>query len=337
VAEGVVLAVDRRRDDRQVGSRRVRPHLLREVERVAELREERPRRVDRLRARPGGGRLQRALQADDRLLLVGGEDLSDVGADGEAPARLFAVHRPLADPRVGGPRLEALDELLEVLVLARAEAPLVVDRQLDAGDACPRRLLRVDGGRILAEAGEAAGLERRHDERAVRRVRREVPRAREPADDAVGVRVVDVVQRLEEPLEVGRLVEAVVHVHVAPCPGLPRRGQRGRGRDRDRRQRQPPVVARELSRPSRVVLLDHEQREPRPQPVVRRARGRVPPDEVLVVELDEGEVVRLEVRHPVARLRPYDDLRVDPDHVAGAEQREVLVHREGVHRHVDGD
>ena len=71
---------------------------------------------------------------------------------------------------------------------------------------------------------------------------------------------------------------------------------------------------------------------------------RVAPRKILVVELDEGEVVRLEVGDPVARLGAHDVLRIDADHVARADQLEGRAdrarrrrrRRSRVDRHRDG-
>ena len=55
------------------------------------------------------------------------------------------------------------------------------------------------------------------------------------------------------------------------------------------------------------------------RPAANATRG-VAPREVLVVELDERQVVRLEVRDPVPRLGAHERLEIEPDDVAGAVQ-----------------
>ncbi len=149
------------------------------------------RRVDDRGARRGARRFERALETDDTLLEIRGKDLSDIRAGGEAPAGLLAVHVANTDAGVGGLRHEPLDHRFEVFVLAGAEAPLIEDGKLDrARPGGPRGFLRADAGWILAEPGEAPRLKDGDDERAIRRVGRELARARQAADDAIVARIV---------------------------------------------------------------------------------------------------------------------------------------------------
>ncbi len=234
-----------------------------------------------------------------------------------------------ADARVDRPRPQEPHEVLEVADRARAEVPAVV-----VGQAAPhrpgprtasrRRARRRRGGRVEAQPGEPSALERRHEERVVGgRFSSRLPRAHEPRIREVGV----LRERAGEQGQHGahvvrgrrraRRQERTVDVHVRPRPQLVGRRQRRRRSDRDRRQR----PARN-GRFGELALLQHDEREPRLEPPGRGVGrvGRVPPRKVLVVELDRGEVVRLEVRDPVARLGAQDRPRVDTDHVAGPVQ-----------------
>ena len=109
---------------------------------------------------------------------------------------------------------------------------------------------------------------------------------------------------------------------MRPGPQVTGRREHARVRDGDVGQRPPGDVLclREL------LLGEHHQRDPRPQPqLVAGRRGRcVPPREVLVVEVDRRQVVRLEVGDPVARLSPDHDPAVDADQVARPVERDVL-------------
>src|SRR5690606_16637492 len=73
----------------------------------------------------------------------------------------------------------------------------------------------------------------------------------------------------------------------------------------------------------------HDQREPRAQSVFRNiwSRWGVTPGKVLVVELDEWEVVRLEVGDPVAGLGPHHRPVVHAHDVAGTIEFDVAVER----------
>ena len=79
------------------------------------------------------------------------------------------------------------------------------------------------------------------------------------------------------------------------------------------------------------ALFEHDEREPRnePLPVRRCSRRRVAPEEVLVVELDERQVVRLEVHDRAARLAAHDRACLDADHITRPVQRYVALERLG--------
>ena len=49
-------------------------------------------------------------------------------------------------------------------------------------------------------------------------------------------------------------------------------------------------------------------------------RRRMAPGKIFVIEFHEGEMVRLEIRHPGARLGAHDEVRIDADDIAGADE-----------------
>ena len=183
-----------------------------------------------------GRRAQRALEAEDGLrrdgprdrrlgrVRGGVRDEADVGAGVDAEAGVGGVQVADADPLVDRARLELLDEGLEVLVLAGPEVPVVVVGQLRGRAGGPGRRLRVDRGDavVVAEAGEAAGLEGGDQERAVGGVRLQPARAGEPGDDLVGVGRAGRAQAEQELLEVARRLVALGDAHVGEGPALGR-------------------------------------------------------------------------------------------------------------------
>jgi hypothetical protein len=188
-------------------------------------------------------------------------------------------------------------------------------------------------GRVEAEPGEPAGFERRHQERVVPGVRRQPARAEQPGAGVVRVRRQHRPQRGQGGGHVvgGDLVEQpAVDVHVRPGAELVRRRQRGvRVSDGDERQR--PLWAHALVELGLLVVRvaatgEHDQGEPRCQAGGRAVRrcGAVPPREVLVVELDVGQQVRLGVGDPGARLGAGDRPRVHADDVARSVQLDQL-------------
>ncbi|RSN20415.1 hypothetical protein DL990_40410 [Amycolatopsis sp. WAC 01416] len=100
------------------------------------------------------------------------------------------------------------------------------------------------------------------------------------------------------------------------CPGaeFARRLERLRVLHGDERQR---LVRDEAVREFGRGLGQHDQREPRCQPFRRvvRFRGAVAPGEVLVIELDVGQEVRLEIGDARPRLGAGDGSRIDADDV----------------------
>ena len=159
----------------------------------------------------------------------------------------------------------------------------------------------------------------------------EPPRAEETRVGGVGVLPENRLGAAEDGVHVGRddlLVvrgERLVEVNVSPRPEVRGGRQHARVGERDVRKR-PAGDVRALGE---LLLRQHDERDPRPQPEVRAVDGRrcVPPGEILVVEVDGDEVVRLEVRDPVARLGADDRARIDADEIARAVERDVLRQR----------
>ena len=92
-----------------------------------------------------------------------------------------------ADTMVDLLRFQETDEILEIADVAGVEVPAVVDRQLDATGRAPRggRWARRRGR--LAQTRQSAGLEHRHQECVVGRVRLEPSRADDPGIGEVPV------------------------------------------------------------------------------------------------------------------------------------------------------
>ena len=90
--------------------------------------------------------------------------------------------------------------------------------------------------------------------------------------------------------------------------------------NRDERQR----ASRDVLWVGEFVFFQDDERDPRQELESLRRRGRVPPREILVVEVDGGEVVRLEVSDPMAWLGADDRQRVDAGDVPRAVELDVL-------------
>ncbi|TMM27986.1 MAG: hypothetical protein E6F99_30645 [Actinobacteria bacterium] len=110
---------------------------------------------------------------------------------------------------------------------------------------------------------------------------------------------------------------------MRPRAELVRRRQGGQVRDVDDRQ----WAARRLALVGELAFGEHDQSQPGVQPAGGRVHHvrAVPPREVLVVELDERQEVRVEVGDPVARLGAHDGAPVHADDVARAVQRHVVL------------
>ena len=205
------------------------------------------------------------------------------------------------------------DEVLEVAVGAGAEGPRVVDGERRSRPGAPRRLLRrhvSDGSR--PSTGQPAGLEGRHDERAVggEATSRRGARIRDSACVRCGL---------------GRRSrrgpassDGAADLRVRPRPGLGRPAAGGAWSATVRTAGSSPG--------GRSVILagvEHEQRQPRPQLVavdvsVRTSpRRRVAPGEVLVVELDERQLAG----RGVAARRPAGWRAQDRVRLAGRPRR----------------
>ena len=186
---------------------------------------------------------------------------------------------------------------------------------------------------VLADAGEPAGLERRNYERVVTGVVVEPPRTHEPRIGKVGILRDDRLHARQHGAHVARdklgrgSGHGLIEVDVRPSPQVVRRGQHITvgNRDAGERPADRPGALAELR------FLQHNEREPRTQPQsgpVRRRR-RVAPNEILVVELDRGQVVGFVVRDPRPRIGAENGATVDADDVARAVERDVLCQGRG--------
>jgi hypothetical protein len=122
-------------------------------------------------------------------------------------------------------------------------------------------------------------------------------------------------------------VEAAVHVHVRPGPQLREVGEDVEALDVDVRQR---MVANVLPL-GELSLGQDDEHDPRREAALGQVGplGRVAPRPILVVELDGGEVIGLEVGDPVAGLGADDGPSLDAEDVAGAEERHAAGHVDG--------
>ena len=243
------------------------------------------------------------------------------------------------DARVDRQRPQQPYQRLEVAAAAGVESEAVVDRQrgrLRAGvRGTPRRLRGHRRVEVQTQPGQASRLERGHQERVVRRTLRQAARADQARVREVGILGQYRGQPGRDRRPVGRdelgLVrpEVAVDVHVRPGPQLGGVGQRGEVGDRDRGQR----CARRDAGLGELRLGQHHQADPRSQPAVAEVgRGRrVPPREVLVVELDVGQVVGFEVGDAGARFGAHDRPAIHADDVARPEERDLLLYRQRVH------
>ena len=301
------LAVERRHDPRVVGSRvvgivggrgggQVDQVLHGGLERVAiGTGPRRRRRLDAAQRAFEAERAARAWHSSRRVV------------DGHrAAAHLGRQHR-------GG---ELAYQRLEVAGVTGTEGELEVDRQPQRRDGLsrPGRVGRVQAADIHPQAGLAADLERRDQERGVRRLGVKSPRAQHPRDG--GCRV---------GCHRGGQLRVTADLGVRPVPRVIERLQRGHDLNVDRRQR-----VRRHARRGELAGLENDQRDERPQPVAIGPRWREQPGEIRVVELDPGQVVRLEIHGLIARLGPDDVPRIDADHVARAIQVHGHLRRRGV-------
>src|SRR5262245_39371174 len=84
----------------------------------------------------------------------------------------------------------------------------------------------------------------------------------------------------------------------------------------DAGQRLATVGTLEFLGACNVGVFEHEKSEPGPKPVTTGSGGRIAPGEILVVEFNESEVVRLEIGNPGDRFGADHHLRVDSNNVA---------------------
>src|SRR5438067_8387107 len=192
----VILAVDRWRDDRISSAIRYVLHVSWKMQDRLQLREERLRWIDIFRSRDSGWRFERAFQSDDRLRSFRRRDRANVRAFGHAEPGLRSVHVPDADAVVHRSRLEQLDQRLEVFVCAGAEVPVVVNGEIDRRRTCrPSWLLRVDCRKVfVSKPGQPSSFEGWYNERAIGGLQFQLPRADQPTDDLVRIRMIQLVQ-----------------------------------------------------------------------------------------------------------------------------------------------
>ena len=144
----------------------------------------------------------------------------------------------------------------------------------------------------------ATHLERRHDERGIAAVRLELARRKNTRVADVRIRAKRRAQAESRSGAADVPPSDAVEVHMRPRPFLSEHGEDVR-RVAQRWSARTTAMADPVSL-LRVELgvLEHDQHDPRRQamrPAVGRER-RIAPRKVLVVEVDRGEVVRLEVR-----------------------------------------
>ena len=121
---------------------------------------------------------------------------------------------------------------------------------------------------------------------------------------------------------------------MAPRPTLGvRRERRGRCND-DGFQRNLLVGAREFTRCLWRGLLENHQREPWTQTVAGGLGWRVSIDQLLVVEFNERQIVRLEISDPIDRFRSHHRVAIDALNVSRRQQGEVFVSDLRVQAHV---
>jgi hypothetical protein len=183
----------------------------------------------------------------------------------------------------------------------------------------------------MPEAGEAAGLERRNDERVIGGVVIEPARADDARVGKVGIGLDHRLNARQHRPLVGRdefaaaAGDALVEVNVRPGPQLVRRWQRFCVFQGDIGQRAAERVLAFVE----LALLQHDECDPGPQLHAVGRRRRVAPGEILVVELDRGEIIGFVIGDPGMWVGPEDRAAFDADDVAGPEQRDILRHWRG--------
>ena len=179
---------------------------------------------------------------------------------------------------------------------------------------------------ILAEPGEAPGLKGRNEKGMVVAVGEETARRDEARDRVVRIGTDRAVDRGG-----ARDERADLRVRPGPRLGLQRQGRIGFFRDELDRGRQVGA----LDGVREFVVGQHEKGDPWAEleaPVRRlgrrrRARRRVAPGEVLLVEVDIGKGAGLEGLRAVPRMDAHDCFGPDAADVARAEQLDRLADR----------
>ena len=72
-----------------------------------------------------------------------------------------------------------------------------------------------------------------------------------------------------------------------------------------------------------TLRIKHHEYDPRSQPIAHRRSGREQPRKIGPVELDLGEVIRLDADRTIDRIRAHDLTRAEADHIAWTHPAEV--------------
>ena len=165
-----------------------------------------------------------------------------------------------------------------------------------------------------AEPGLAAQFKRRHDAGNVVGIGREDARTDQPRQ-----------RQLRRSFQGGEHVRLCTvgcrGLRMRPSPALAEVGQLGvRVSRRGDRQHGQRGIDRAGQRHA-VLLTHNDKAQPGSQLRVRTGTGRhEQPGEVGTIELDAGEIGRLEITGSGLRVPPHDLISVDPHHIGGAAQ-----------------
>ncbi len=243
------------------------------------------------------------------------EQLLGVVGAGQSEPGGGEIDGPGAEPVTDRTAANRQRQRLEVAGRSGAEAPMVVDRQLDGRHAlgeCPGGSFGV--ARVVAQAGPASGLEGGHHAGQVRGLLVQQPAADQPGQ--VAGRVTG--QGRGHGARVGGTVEGDLGVRPGPRVGQVGQLVLGFGGGADGQHRQG--AASGGAEPHPGLLAHHDQAQPGPQlPTGRRRRGEQP-RQTRIVELDQRQIVRLEAAGVRRRIGPDHLLRRHPGHRAGPQQ-----------------
>jgi hypothetical protein len=244
-----------------------------------------------------GGRKQRTLEPNEIARRI--VRLVD------AKAGMRDIHVADADARIHIARNERARQRLEIAGYTGTERPFEIDRKF-VGRIVPRtRRAVITVRHRLGESGLAADLERRHQKGSVAGVGIEPARRNESRVAEVGIGL----QRSSELREIGTVRRARKHrvdVHVRKGPFLP--GDRkdiGAARGRRRHERRQRPIGHAAT--GELAVAQHGEQEPgrKTMTCIRRQR-RIAPGEILVIEIERDEIIRLEIADAGTRLRADD-------------------------------